>query len=264
LSVLVAALLIQAGRRRSAEVQSAAQQAQLAHLTRIGLLGELSGALAHELSQPLTAILSNAQAAQRFLAKKTPDLSEVRGAIADIVSEDMRAGEVIRHLRSLFKKEDTRYDPINLNAVIAEVQKVVHSELVARQVRLVAHLSPNLAPVRGDHVQLQQVFLNLFINACDALQDKVAEDRAITVSVRPDQNGGALVSIVDNGPGIAAQMLDRLFEPFVTSKRRGLGLGLSVCQSIIRAHGGRLWATNNAGPGATFWISLPTTPEAGR
>jgi PAS domain S-box-containing protein len=245
--------------RKQAEAETADQRAQFAHLTRVAMLGELSGALAHELSQPLTAILSNAQAAERMLANEVPDMAEVRSTIADIVADDRRAGEVIRQLRSLFKKEEIRYEPSDLNAVVAETQKIVHSELIARHVRLVTRLSPGLAPVMGHRVQLQQVFLNLLINACDALLHNKPEDRTLTISTGLDRNGGVRISFADNGPGIAAEMLDRLFEPFVTSKRRGLGLGLSVCQSIIRAHRGRLWASNNEDRGATFWIALPAT-----
>jgi PAS domain S-box-containing protein len=245
-------------RRKLAEADAANQRAQLAHITRVSMLGELSGALAHELNQPLTAILSNAQAAQHFLAKEEPDLAEIRSIIADIVSDDIRAGEVIQQLRSLLKKQEVQYEPVDLNGVVAEVQRFVHSELIARNVRLITDLSPDLGRVAGSHVQLQQVFLNLLINSCDALQDGKLEDRTLTISTSPGDNGGVQVSFADNGPGIAAQMVDKLFEPFVSSKRLGLGLGLYVCQSIIQAHGGRLWASNNSDRGATFWIALPT------
>jgi PAS domain S-box-containing protein len=251
-------------RRRQAEIEAADQRAQLAHLTRVAILGELSGALAHELSQPLTAILSNAQAAQRFLAKKVPDLADVRSIMADIVSEDLRAGEVIRHLRSLFKKNPIRYERVDLNGVIVEVLKIAHSDLIARSVRVIARLRPDLASIKGDHVQLQQVFLNLLINACDAMQDKGLGDRILIIETGPAEGDDPKVSFADNGPGIAPQLLDRLFQPFVTSKQQGLGLGLSVCRSIVETHGGRLWALNNPDRGATFSILLPALSEISR
>lgn len=251
-------------RRKQVEAEVAEQRAQLSHLTRVAMLGELSGALAHELGQPLTAILSNAQAAQRFLAKEAPDIAEVRSIVADIIFDDIRAGEMIQQLRALFKKHEIEFELVDLNRTVAEVQKIVHSELIARNVRLITRLSPQPTPIRGHHVQLQQVFLNLIVNACDALQNQKAEDRTLTISTGQGQNGEVKVLFEDTGPGIATEMLDNLFEPFVTSKQLGLGLGLSVCQSIIRAHGGRLWASNNAGRGATFGIALPATPAANR
>jgi PAS domain S-box-containing protein len=248
-------------RRRQAETEATDQRAQLAHLTRVAILGELSGALAHELSQPLTAILSNAQAAQQFLAKAVPDLTEVRSIIADIVSEDIRAGEVIRHLRSLFKKDQIRYERVDLNGVIVGVLKIARSDLIARSVRVITRLSPDLASVKADNVQLQQVFLNLLINACDAMKDNGSGDRTLTIDTGPDEAGDPQVSFADNGLGIQTRLLDGLFEPFVTSKQQGLGLGLSVCRSIVEAHGGRLWALNNPDRGATFWILLPASSE---
>jgi PAS domain S-box-containing protein len=251
-------------RRKLAEAEVADQRAQLAHLTRVAMLGELSGALAHELGQPLTAILSNAQAAQRFLAKETPDVAEVRSIIADIIFDDMRAGEMIQQLRSLFKKHEIEFELVDLNQTVAEVEKIVHSELIARNVRLITRLSPHLAQIRGHHVQLQQVYLNLIVNACDALQNQKADDRTLTICTGPNQNGEVQISFEDSGPGVAPEMLGNLFDPFVTSKQLGLGLGLSVCQSIIGAHGGRLWASNNRGRGATFWIALPATSGVDR
>src|SRR5262249_28776689 len=165
LSVLVAALLIQGRRRQRAESELAAQREELAHLSRVATLGELSGALAHELSQPLTAILSNAQAAQELLAEDQADMPEIRSIVADMVAEDMRAGDVIRHLRSLFKNAEPRREALDLATEIAEVQKILRSEVISRNVKVVTLLAPGSARVMGDRVQLQQVFLNLFMNA---------------------------------------------------------------------------------------------------
>ncbi len=264
LSILVVALLIQARRRHVAEGELAAQRTELAHLSRVATLGELSGAFAHELSQPLTAILSNAQAAQKLLAKDRIDLAEVRSIVADIAAEDLRAGEVISHLRSLFKKEELRHEPLDLAAEIVEVHRMLHSEVVARNVKVITQLPPGLARVKGDRVQLQQVFLNLFLNACDAVKGNASGNRILTVSAGADGNGAVRIRYTDNGIGIADEMLDKIFQPFVTLKGGGLGLGLAVCRTIVQAHGGHLWATNNAGRGASFWITLPTALEAGR
>lgn len=246
-------------RRRLAEVEVAEQRAQLSHLTRVAVLGELSGALAHELGQPLTAILSNAQAAQRFLAKEVPDIAEVRSIVADIIFDDMRAGDMIQQLRLMFNKQEIEFERVDMNQTVAGVEKILHSELIARNVRLVTRLSPNLLPIRGHRVQLQQVLLNLIVNACDALQGRDQDDRTVTISTVLTPNGEIETTVMDDGSGIAPEMRDSLFKPFVSSKRLGLGLGLSVCQSIIRAHGGRLWANNNEDRGATFWITLPVT-----
>jgi PAS domain S-box-containing protein len=248
--------------RRQSEAELAAQRAQLTHLTRIAVLGEMSGALAHELSQPLTAILANAQAAQKLLERQIVDVAEFRGIVADIVAEDVRAGEVIQHLRSLFKKEAVNHGPVAVNELLSNVLNLAKSELVIRNITLTTDLAPDLALINGDHVQLQQVFLNLIINACEAMQDNEAEDRALVIATSSGDAGNSQISFVDNGPGIHPELVDRLFQPFVTSKPHGLGLGLSVCRTIVQSHGGRLWASNNSRRGATFWIALPTLAQA--
>ena len=248
--------------RRQSEAELAAQRAQLTHLTRIAVLGEMSGALAHELSQPLTAILSNAQAAQKLLDRQIVDVAEFRGIVADIVAEDVRAGDVIQHLRSLFKNEAINHGPVAVNELLSNVLNLAKSELVIRNITLTTDLAPDLALINGDHVQLQQVFLNLIINACEAMQDNEAEDRALMIATIPGDAGNPQISFVDNGPGIHPELVDRLFQPFVTSKPQGLGLGLSVCRTIVQSHGGRLWASNNSRRGATFWIALPTLAQA--
>jgi C4-dicarboxylate-specific signal transduction histidine kinase len=254
-------IVIDVTAEKAAELRSEEQRRDMTHLARVALLGELSGAVAHELNQPLTAILSNAQAAQRFLAQAPPDMAEVGDILADIVAEDKRAGEVIRRLRALYRKGEAQLQPVDLNEVAREVLQLTQGDLIAREVSVTTRLAAILPTVRGDRVQLQQVLLNLIVNACDAMSAIAADERALTIATARDGADAVQVSIADRGPGIAVDMLDRLFQPFVTTKPQGLGLGLSICRSIVMAHGGRLWADNNPERGATFSVALPA--EAG-
>jgi PAS domain S-box-containing protein len=242
---------------RQAELEAQRQREEVTHLTRVAVLGELSGALAHELNQPLTAILSNAQAAQRFLDREPVDLDEVREILKDIVGEDRRAGEVIRRLRAMLRRGETQLQPLELNDVVTEVLDLTHSDLIERKVTLEAQLASRLPRMRGDRVQLQQVLLNLIVNGCESMVANRPSDRILTIATAAGKDGGAYVSVTDRGAGIAADQLPRLFEPFFTTKEQGLGLGLSICRSIVAAHGGRLWAANNPDRGATFCFVLP-------
>ncbi len=238
------------------ERESALQRDELAHLSRVALLAELSGSLAHELNQPLTAILANAQAAVRFLAHVPPNLEEVRDGLANIVESDKRAGEVIRRLRALLRKERSEYGYVDVNEVVLDVLRIIRSDLLNRGVEVDLQLADELPRVYGDKVQLQQVLLNLVMNVSDAMKDVV---RGRELSVRTSLASAAVVtvSVSDVGKGIPAEDMERIFSPFVTSKHDGLGLGLAVCRTIINAHAGTLWAANNAGPGATVSFSLP-------
>jgi PAS domain S-box-containing protein len=248
--------LVDVTERKKSERTAARQRDELAHLSRVAMLGELSGSLAHELNQPLTAILSNAQAAQRFLARSPPQLESVAEILADIVKSDRRAGAVIERLRSMLRKEEAERRPLALNDVVQESLQLMRSDLVNRQVVLRTELEPALAAISGDRVQLQQVLLNLVINGCDAM-DGQTSDRNLLVRTRSNGNGAIEVAVADCGTGIAEDDLERVFEPFVTTKARGMGLGLAICRTIVEAHGGRLWATNNAGRGATLHFELP-------
>jgi C4-dicarboxylate-specific signal transduction histidine kinase len=248
--------------QRSVELEAKEQRLQLTHLTRVALLGQLSGALAHELNQPLTAILSNAQAAQHFLAADRIDPEELREILADIVAADQRAGEVIRRLRALFKKGETQFQLLDANDVVREALDLAHGDLVTRHIEVSTDLAPRLPAVTADRVQLQQVLLNLLINASEAMSANAADERRLTVSTQPLAGGGVEVSVIDRGPGIPEDRQPRLFEPFFTTKPQGLGLGLSISRSIVTAHGGRLWSTNNPYRGATFHVALPHEPGA--
>jgi signal transduction histidine kinase len=239
------------------ELQIAHQRSQLAHLSRVNMMGELSGSIAHELNQPLTAILSNAQVAELHLAELQPDLKEVRAILKDIVADDRRAGDIIQRLKLLLKRGEVRFQPISANEVVQEVVKLLGSDLIDRGVIARPELTPNLPPLQADRVSIQQVLINLITNACDAMANIPSEDRRLTLHTQLERDDFVLVSVTDNGSGIADGKLEQVFEPFFTDKPNGMGLGLSVCRTIITAHGGKLWAVNNPIRGATFQFTLP-------
>jgi len=242
--------------RKRAELDAAAQRQELAHLNRVLMLAEQSGALAHELSQPLAAILSNAQAARRLLDQSPLDLDELRAALNDVVKNDKRAGAVIYRLRELLKKSNTVLQPLDLNEVTREVLDLTHSDLLLRRMPITTALSPGIPPVLGDRIQLQQVILNLVFNACDAMSTVEPAERELTLTTVAD-NGFVEIAIADRGAGIPDGQLDSVFEPFVTHRPQGLGLGLAISRSIVLAHRGRIQAENNVGGGATFRCFLP-------
>jgi len=237
---------------------------QLAHLTRVSTLGELTGSLAHELNQPLTAILSNAQAAQRFLATEPVNLAEVREILHDLVEDNHRASEVIRKIRALVKKGELETAPLSIASVIRDVALLVHSDAIVRGICVRVAVTPELPPVHGDKVQLQQVLLNLLLNAFDALQACSVLNREVAIEAILEGGDTIRVAVRDSGTGLAGNTFDKLFLPFFTSKRDGLGLGLSISRSIVEMHGGRIWAQNNEDRGATFYFTLPTETRAER
>jgi C4-dicarboxylate-specific signal transduction histidine kinase len=243
--------------RKHAESELQRNRQELAHVTRISTMGELAASLAHELNQPLTAILSNAQAAQRFLAADPPDLAEVREILKDIVQDDNRAGDVIRRMRALIKKEELEFSSLELASTVREILLLVQSDAILRNVRVSFDIRPDLPLVRGDKVQLQQVLLNLLLNAFDAMKDCPAEEREVVVRMESNAASMVKVSVSDRGTGLTSDKFDKIFQPFYTTKRDGLGMGLPISRSIIEAHGGRLWAENNPDRGATFYFTLP-------
>jgi two-component system sensor kinase FixL len=248
--------------RKRAESELRRNRDELAHVARITTMGELAASLAHELNQPLTAILSNAQAAQRFLANNRVDVEEVREILRDIVDDNNRASEVIQRMRALVKKEELEFNSLDLTGMIREIVLLVHSDAVLRNARVSFDFAARLPEVRGDKIQLQQVLLNLLLNAFDAMKDCSVEDRE--VSLRVEGGAGMVeVSVSDHGTGLTSDKLDKIFQPFFTTKREGLGMGLSISRSIIEAHGGRLWAENNNGRGATFHFTVPVAEEGG-
>jgi PAS domain S-box-containing protein len=243
--------------RKEAEADAQRSRQELAHVTRVAMLGELAGSLAHELNQPLTAILTNAQAGQRFMAARPPEPEEVREILNDIAEEGRRAAEVIVRVRAMLKKDPVQMVTQDLNVVIGEVLGIMRSDLIYRNVAVVTRLPSGLPFVQADRVQLQQVLLNLILNSCEAMNETPANERGLTIETERANGSEVQVSIADRGPGFAPEALPLIFEPFRTTKANGLGLGLPICRSIINAHGGRLWAMNNHGRGATLIFTLP-------
>lgn len=254
----VTGVVLDISERKAEQLEAEQQRNQLTHLTRVAILGELSGAMAHELNQPLAAILSNAQAAQRLLELDPPDLDETRAIMTDIVSDNLRAGEVIQRLRSLLKRGETNPERLDLSKLTSDVLELARSELVTQRVLLQTDLDPDLPVVVGDRVQLQQVLLNLIVNACEAMREMPTSGRVLYVSSRESTGREVEICIADRGPGIAGEIADQIFEPFATTKKEGLGLGLSISRTIIQSHNGHLTVADCSDGGAAFRIRLPS------
>jgi len=221
------------------------------------LVGELSGALAHELNQPLTAILSNARAAQRLLAQGALEPAELQEILSDMAKGGQRAIDVIRRLRALLKKGEVQRQPLKVNEVVGDTLKLMRSDLARRRVTVETNLAKDLPAIAGDAVQLQQVLLNLLVNGCAAMAGVAGPERRLLVRTEGADGHGVRACVVDRGSGIAPGQRERLFEPFFTTKDPGMGLGLAICRTLITAHGGGFGAANNADRGATFQFTLP-------
>jgi PAS domain S-box-containing protein len=261
--VRVVGYVIDDTQRKHAEAESIKQQHHIAHLTRVAMMGELSGALAHELQQPLTAILCNAQAGQLLAAKEHLNAEELREIFREIIRDDTHAGEVIRHLRAHLMRGEMQLECLDLRELLREVLTLARGTLAKHNVQFDAHIDDGIPAVWGSRVEIQQLLLNLILNACEAMNANAAGDRRIEIVAALDQAGGFVrTSVLDCGRGIGHEPAERIFEPFFTTKKGGLGLGLTVCRSIIAAHKGRLWAANSADRGATFHFTLPIAAAA--
>jgi two-component system, LuxR family, sensor kinase FixL len=260
--ILLRGVVLDISDRRGGELELQQLRSQLAHASRVSMLGQLASALAHELSQPLGAILRNTEAAELFLEHDPPDLDELRAILVDIRLDDQRAGSVIDRLRALLKRRSFAPRALSVSDELENVAALTLSDSVTRKVALKIEAAPDLPPVTGDPVHLQQVLLNLIINAMDAVDDVAALKRKVTVRAERHGDTEIEVAVEDSGPGIAPERLGRLFEPFFTTKANGMGIGLAISRTIIEAHGGRIWAENNAGEGATFRFTLPLAAAA--
>jgi PAS domain S-box-containing protein len=238
-----------------------ALQAELAHVSRVATLGELSASIAHEVNQPLGAIVTNAEAALRWLDRAVPEVEEARGAIGDIVADARRATQVVLRMRAFARKADPEKAALDIGTLVQEVVQLVQRELSHHRVVLQMDLAPTLPRVLGDRIQLQQVILNLLVNGIQATSTVADRARLLQLGSRLDDEGHVLVVVTDSGTGISADVIERLFQPFFTTKRDGMGMGLSICRSIIDAHDGRIWASSKPGEGATFSFMLPAIAE---
>jgi signal transduction histidine kinase len=231
-------------------------QAELAHVTRVLAMGELTASIAHEVNQPLAAIVANANAGFRWLANPTPNLEEARNAISRIVRDGNRASDVIRRIRALVKKGDTEKTLLDINEVIQEVVSLTHSEIQKSGVVLKMNLAGGLPRIYGDRIQLQQVILNLVMNGIEAMNSVVDRPREMLIRSCEHESDQLLVAVRDSGIGIDRENLDQIFNTFYTTKSQGMGMGLAISRSIVENHGGKLWAVPNDGPGATFQFTL--------
>jgi PAS domain S-box-containing protein len=243
--------------RKRAEEALRRTQTEVAHANRVATMGQLTASIAHEMNQPIAATVINAHAALRWLSAQRPDLEEVRQSLTRIVENGSRAGEVIRRIRALIRNAPPRKDWVAINGAILEVVDLTHGEATKNGVTVRTQLAKGLPPVEGDRVQLQQVILNLVINAIEAMSGSDAAPRELLLSTERNESDDILVKVQDSGPGLAPAAAERLFDAFFTTKPSGLGLGLSICRSIVEARGGRLWASANLPRGAVFQFTAP-------
>lgn len=238
-------------------------QLELAHVTRLTTLGELAASIAHEINQPLTGVIANGGACMRWLGREPPDLQEARRSVERMIDDANRANEVIRRVRALAKKAEIERHSIDLNDLVMEVVALIRRELTTHTVLARTNLALSLPKVCGDRIQLQQVMINLVMNGIEAMESVINRPRELEIRSGQDDRGRVLVTVTDGGVGLCAETAERVFDPFFTTKPGGMGMGLSICRSIIEAHGGQLVASRNEGAGATFQIALPSQPENG-
>jgi C4-dicarboxylate-specific signal transduction histidine kinase len=245
--------------QKQAEAELLRQRTELAHIARVSTMGELAASLAHELNQPLGAILANAETAEFLLEQDTLALEEMRPVVTAIRKDGERAGEVIRRMRGLFGKHELKLELLDLNSLVHDVRQLVSRDLALRGISLSVALAPGLPEISGDRTHLQQVVLNLIVNAMDALAGQPREKRHIRVSTCPTTDCQVEMAVTDSGPGIEPDTLPRVFQPFYTTKPDGMGMGLSIARTIIDAHCGRIWAENITTGGAAFRVALPAS-----
>ena len=243
------------------EAETQRLRSELSRVDRVGMMGVLTAGIAHEINQPLTAILSNAQAALRFLTSDLQDLEEVKEALQEIISDDKRAGEIVRNVRRLMGRSELRYERVDFNEAVREVLSLIRSEILLRNISLSEDLHPDIPPVYGNRISIQQVILNLVMNALEAIESHPTENPEILVFTWTEGSKEVILSVSDTGPGIEPDHLTSIFHSFHTTKAGGLGMGLSICKTIAREHGGKIWAENRPEGGSTFFFSLPSKED---
>jgi PAS domain S-box-containing protein len=249
--------------RKEAEEETQALRRDLAHVDRVSMMGQLASSLAHEINQPLGAILRNAEAAELFMQEKSPDLDEIRAILADIRKDDQRAGSVIDRMRGLLKRHSLDKKFVDVGELVGGVAVLVHSDAASRHIKLEWAVADHLPPVLGDVVHLQQVLLNLMVNGMDALGEANGGDRRVRVTAARGGPKTVEIAVSDSGPGIPVDQLAHIFDPFFTTKPNGMGMGLAISRTIIEAHNGRLWAENQKDGGASFRFTLPVAEKDG-
>jgi len=256
-AITIAGLLVQRQRKQNAEAEILRQRTELAHASRVSMMGQLASALTHQLNQPLGAILRNAEAAEVYLQKQPPDLKEVQAILTDIRRDDKRAGDVIDRMRSLFQRQKLTLGPLDLGDLVADSLVMVQPDAAVRQIRLDADIPPHLPMAQGDRVHVQQVLLNLIFNAMDALKAVPPSRRTVLVRLVRTPPGNFQITVSDAGTGVSPEYAAHIFEPFFTTKSNGMGMGLAISKTIIEAHGGEIWMHSNGMEGATFTFILP-------
>ncbi len=254
-------VIVDISARQQAETEARQHREELAHLSRVAIMGEIAGSLAHELNQPLTGIVNNACAGRRFIAKGRADLSKLDGLLEAIAADGHRAGEIIRGIRGMVRKGEEVRGPVNLNDVINRVLRFISSDALERHCVLVTETDPELPLVEANQVQLQQVLLNLVVNAFEAMRETPAEERRVIIRSECEFDGRVRVSVRDYGTGLPEEEPELIFQQFFSTKREGMGMGLAIARSIITAHGGELAAANAQGGGACVHFSLPAITE---
>jgi two-component system sensor kinase FixL len=249
--------------RKQAEAEALQHRAELAHLSRVAIMGEMAGSLAHELNQPLGAIVTNAGAALRFLERDSLSDEKLREVLQDIVADGRRASEVIRTIKGMGRKEEGARQLLHLNDVIAEVLRLMRSDALAHDCTVSTELRPALPKVEANLVQLQEVFLNLIVNAFEASKEVPRVRRRVIISTERDGDGAVRACVRDFGNGLPTDLPERVFDRFFSTKREGMGIGLFIARAIVIAHGGTLYAENAEGGGAQFWVQLPISKELG-
>jgi two-component system sensor kinase FixL len=260
--ILVLAAVVDISARKLADTEALRHRAELAHLSRVAVMGEMAASIAHELNQPLSGIISNASAGQRFIDRGDVDLGELRDLLADIVADGRRAGDVIRGVRSMVKKGAQVRQRVNLNDLIMNVVHMVSPDATLHSCEMETLLESNLPAIEADPIQLQQVLINLVINAFDAMHDTPAENRKVEITTEWNGDGTICTSVRDYGVGIPEEARERLFEHFFTTKADGLGMGLGIVRSIVESHAGTVTAENVEGGGARFHFTLPASPAS--